>query len=75
MSAKGSCIFSDKVTVNLITTVKLLRSCYGQDETIKLFAKSILITITNICYHNVELKVLPIKKTDKKQRLKIELDI
>ena len=46
MSPKDSCIINDKVMVsskneksikvNLITTVELLRSCYGQHEKIKL---------------------------------------
>ena len=53
------------IKVNIITTVGLLRSCDGQHETIKLFPKSILNTSINICYNNVELKVLPIKKADK----------
>ena len=52
------------IKVNLITTVGLLRSCYGQHETIKLFAKSILITPINKCYNNVELKVLSVKTKD-----------
>ena len=49
MSAKDSCIVNDKVLVsvkneksikvNLITTVGLLRLCYGQNETIKQFSK------------------------------------
>ena len=57
MSAKDSCIVNDKVMVtvkneksikvNLITTERLLRSCYGQQETIKLIAKSVLTTPIN----------------------------
>ena len=75
MCATDSCIVNDKVQVsvkneksikvNLITTVGLLRSCYGQHGTIKPFAKSILTRPLNICYNNVELKVLPVKKADK----------
>ena len=77
--AKDSSIVNDKVMasvkneklikVNLttvkITTVGLLSSCYGQHETIKLFAKSILTTLISICYNNVDLKILSIKNADK----------
>ena len=72
MPAKGSCIVNDKVMVlvkneklievNLITTVGLLRSCYGQ---IMLFAKSILTTPINTCCNNVEMNVFSIKNSDK----------
>ena len=84
MSAKDSCIVNYKVMVfvknvklmkvNFITIVGLLRSCYAQHGRIKLFAKLILTTPINICYNNVEPKVLSFKKADKK-RLKIKLDI
>ena len=73
MSAKdSSCIDNDKVMVsvkneklikvNLITTVRLLSLCYGQHKTTKLSPKSVLTPPVNICYHNVKLKVLSIKK-------------
>ena len=65
MSAKDSCIVNDKVMVsvkneksikvNLITTVGLLRSCYGQHETMKIFAISILTIPINIFYNIAEL--------------------
>ena len=79
MSAKGSCIVNDKVMVsvkneklmrvNSILTVGLLRSFYEQHERNKLFAKSILTTPANICYNNVELKALSVKKADKNKDL------
>ena len=46
------------IKVNLITTVGLLRSCYGQHETMEPFSKSVLTTPINICRNNVKLKVL-----------------
>ena len=79
MSAKGYCIVNDKVMVsvkneklmrvNSILTVGLLHSFYEQHEPNKLFAKSILTTPTNICYNNVELKALSVKKADKNKDL------
>ena len=75
MSAKDSCTVNDKVMlsvkneklikVNKTTTAGLLRSCYRQLETIKLFPRSILSTPIKICYNNLELKVLSTKKADK----------
>ena len=75
MSAKDSCTVNDKVMlsvkneklikVNKTTTAGLLRSCYRQLETIKLFPKSILSTPIKIHYNNLELKVLSTKKADK----------
>ena len=73
MSAKdSSCIDNDKVMVsvkneklikvNLITTVRLLSLCYGQHKTTKHSPKSFLTPPVNICYYNVKLEVLSIKK-------------
>ena len=50
------------IKVNLITTVRLLSLCYGQHKATKLSPKSVLTPPVKICYHNVKLKVLSIKK-------------